>query len=113
MNKILLLITLLLVLQSCNQSEIDRLESDIYYLESENSDLEYQVSNLQERSDELLNIIYEIESATSDLEWELDRLSSEVDDFGWEEWRMNVWDVENQLSNVKSSFYDLQSSIYY
>lgn len=113
MNKILLLIPLLLVLQSCNQSEIDRLESDIYYLESENSDLEYQVSNLQERSDELLNIIYEIESATSDLEWELDRLSSEVDDFGWEEWRMNVWDVENQLSSVKSSFYDLQSSIYY
>jgi len=112
-NKILLLIPLLLVLQSCNQSEIDRLESDIYYLESENSDLEYQVSNLQERSDELLNIIYEIESATSDLEWELDRLSSEVDDFGWEEWRMNVWDVENQLSSVKSSFYDLQSSIYY
>lgn len=113
MKKVLLLITLLLVLQSCNQSEIDRLESDIYYLESENSDLEYQVSNLQGRTDELLNIIYEIESATSDLEWELDRLSSEVDDFGWEEWRMNVWDVENQLSSVKSSFYDLQSSIYY
>lgn len=113
MKKLLLVIILISGLQSCNQSEIKSLENEIYYLESKNSDLEYQVSNLQDRSDELLDIIYQIESATSDLEWELNRLSSEVDDFGWEDWRTNVWDVENQLYNVKSSFYDLESSIYY
>ena len=104
---------LLIGLLSCNKSKIEELENEIYYLENENSDLEYQVSNLEDRNDELLDVIYQIESSTSGLEWELDRLSSEVDDFGWEDWRTNVWDVENQLSSVKSSFYDLQSSIYY
>lgn len=102
-----------MVLQSCNQSEIERLESDNYDLVNQTSDLEFQVYNLQERNNELLDIIYQIESATSDLEWELNILGGEVDDFGWEEWRKNVWDVENQLFRVNASFDELQSSIYY
>ena len=113
MKKYFLLTAFFLVLQSCNQSEIARLESDNYDLVNQNSDLEFQIYNLQERNNELLDVIYQIESATSDLEWELNRLSGEVDDFGWEEWRTNVWDVENQLFRVKSSFDELQSSIYY
>ena len=120
MKRYFLLTAFFLVLQSCNQSEIARLESDNYDLVNQNSDLEFQIYNLQERNNELqernnelLDVIYQIESATSDLEWELNRLSGEVDDFGWEEWRTNVWDVENQLFRVKSSFDELQSSIYY
>ena len=100
MIKHFLLIALSMGLMGCNQSEITRLESEIFDLIQKQSDLEFQISSLEERNYELLNVIYDIESASSDLDWELDRLSSEVDDFEWEEWRTNVWDIENQVYRV-------------
>jgi len=87
---------------SCNQEQIDQLNSD---LESCQIELENCKSELEEAKNKLSNIEYKV----SDLESEIKSLENEVDDFGYEDWQYNVWDVENATSNVVSALEDLKN----
>ena len=100
--------TLIIFLQSCSQSEIDSLKNEVYNLENEVSDIEYEMSELQDVYDNLTSTMYEIELAGDELEWQIQNLRSEIDEFSWQDWETNVWDVDNQMYQVESALSDLQ-----
>ena len=57
--------------------------------------------------------ISKLKKHTSELGDELGDLRSEVDDFTWENWQSNVWDVESEMSDVESVFDNLQYEFLY
>ena len=55
-------------------------ESDISYLEGENSELEYKASELEDKIDDLNLLIEELRVTISNQEKEIDKLENKIDD---------------------------------
>lgn len=61
------------------------------------------------QKDKILNL----EDYASDLGSELYRLKVEIEDFSWQDWEENIWDVENEMNNVENAFENLKNELEY
>ncbi len=80
MNFIAIIISLLVMIVSCEPSEIEKLENKLDACQSENEDLEYSVSSLEKKIEELEEINEDLQNQVDDLEYQVDELSTENDD---------------------------------
>jgi prefoldin subunit 5 len=95
------LVFCLFLLAGCEDSKSQK---RIAELESQNETLQSQLETIQNDFDEVTSAFDEVKSA-------LDLLQGEVADFGSENWRTNVPDVEDATYFLESSINDLEIAI--
>lgn len=89
-------------LTSCNGEQINELEYEVESLQSEVDDLRYELEEAQQK-------ISNLEDRSNALDSELSSLESEINDFQWQDWQSNVYDVEWKFRNVISAFEELRA----
>ena len=84
-------------LYSCNADEIKKLKREISNLEDEVEECKYSKEELEYKIDELESLAQKVEYSISDIR-------DEVDDFDYEDWQDNVYDVDSETDTLVFSY---------
>lgn len=97
------------ILASCNNGQIEELQYELETLQTENDDLQSELDDCNYELEEAQQKISNLEEYANNLGDELSSLKSEIDDFWWEDWQVNVYDVESKFRNVENAFEELEA----
>lgn len=101
-----------LLLSGCsNSAQVQSLEEQVAQLQNQLAEMEDTLEQVQSKLEDVQIQLHQVQSEADELQTAVMELTDEVNDFNFEDWSMNVWDVRRAAREVAFTSDNLVASL--